>query len=155
MDHGGQDLRSGSRVFFFSSFLFRSPPWASIRSRPARQEWTTTTRTGIWSRTPPPGISPTHLCGERCKKANVGGNLVRTSEVRIDQQILKIDLISFRIALRPGRMPTRRVLAKTAQTGEASSMQGNRRSVSGLGDLRDRDVSCQLSMSGSHILLIS
>lgn len=83
----------------------------------------------IWSRTPLPGISLTHLCGERCKEANVGGNLVRTSEVRIDQQMLKIDLIPFRIVHQPDRMPTRRVLAKTAQAGEASSMQGNRRLI--------------------------
>jgi len=130
MGHGGQDLCLDSRVFLSSSFLFRSPPWASIRPRPERQEWTTTRLGDLAENFTLPGISLTHLCGGRCKKANVGGNLVRTSEVRIGQQILKIDLIPFRIALRPGRMSNRRVLAKTAQTGEASSMQGNRRLVS-------------------------
>ena len=58
MDHGGQDSRSGSRVFFSSSFLFRPPPWASIRPRPARQGWTTTTRMGDLVENPPSWDQP-------------------------------------------------------------------------------------------------
>lgn len=63
--------------------------------------WATTIRLGdLVENFPLPGISPTHLCGERCEEANVRGNLVRTPEVRIDQQTPETDLIPFGIVLR-------------------------------------------------------